>query len=157
MAEDPAMLVRPVGHDHPRPWNKGLLVGQKKPLQPKHVWSIRVRLEIASMWRDLALFNLAIDSKLRACDLVKLRIDEVCSGAKIRDRAAIVQKKTGRPVQFEITEQTRTSLEIWLRMLRTTGSRYLFPSRLHARPHLSNRQYSRRVHRWVDVWRFETL
>ncbi len=66
------MLVRPVGPDHSRPWNKGLLVGQKKPLQPKHVWSIRVRLEIARMWRDLALFNLAIDSKLRACDLVKL-------------------------------------------------------------------------------------
>ena len=68
------MLVRFVGRDHPRPWNKGLLVGQKKPLQPKHIWSIRVRLEIARMWRDLALFNLAIDSKLRACDLVKLRI-----------------------------------------------------------------------------------
>ena len=139
------MLARPDGRDHPRPWNKGLLVGQKKPLQPKHVWSIRVRLEIARMWRDLALFNLAIDSKLRACDLVKLRVDEVCLGAKIRDRATIVQKKTGRPVQFEITEQTRTSLEIWLRMLRTTGSRYLFPSRLHARPHLSTRQYSRLV------------
>jgi len=101
------MLVRFVGRDHPRPWNKGLLVGQKKPLQPKHVWSIRVRLEIAHMWRDLALFNLAIDSKLRACDLVKLRIDEVSSGATVRDRATVVQKKTGRPVHFEITEQTR--------------------------------------------------
>jgi hypothetical protein len=96
------MLVRFVGRDHPRPWNKGLLVGQKKPLQPKHVWSIRVRLEIAHMWRDLALFNLAIDSKLRACDLVELRIDEVCSGAMVRDRATIVQKKTGRPVQSRL-------------------------------------------------------
>jgi integrase-like protein len=143
------MLVRFVSRDHPRPWNKGLLVGQKKPLQPKHVWSIRVRLEIAHMWRDLALFNLAIDSKLRACDLVKLRIDEVCSGAMVRDRATVVQKKTGRPVQFEITEQTRASLEVWLRILRATGSRYLFPSRLHARPHLSTRQYSRLVHRWA--------
>ena len=92
----PAMLVRPFGKDHPLPWNKGLLVGQKRPLQPKHVWSIRVRLEIARMWRDLALFNLAIDSKLRACDLVKLRIDEVCSGTKVRDRATVVQKKTDR-------------------------------------------------------------
>jgi integrase len=109
------------------------------------------------MWRDLALFNLAIDSKLRACDLVKLRVDEVCLGAKIRDRATIVQKKTGRPVQFEITEQTRTSLEIWLRMLRTTCSRYLFPSRLHARPHLSTRQYSRLVHRWVDGIGLESI
>ena len=128
----------------------GMSALQKKPLQPKHVWFIRVRLEIAHMWRDLALFNLAIDSKLRACDLVKLRIDEVCSGAMVRDRATVVQKKTGRPVQFEITEQTRASLEAWLRILRATGSRYLFPSRLHARPHLSTRQYSRLVHRWVD-------
>jgi len=109
-----------------------LLVGQKKPLQPKHVWSIRVRLEISRKWRDLALFNLAIDSKLRPCDSVKLRLDEVCSGAKVRDRATIVTKKTGRPVQFEITEQTRVSLEAWLRTIRTTGCRYLFPSRLHA-------------------------
>src|ERR1700676_3928616 len=150
------MPARPV-KDRSRPWNRGLLVGQKKPLQPKHVWSIRVRLEIARMWRDLALFNLAIDSKLRAGDLVKLRVDEICLGAKIRDRATIVQKKTGRPVQFEITEQTRTSLEIWLRMLRTTGSRYLFPSRLHGRPHLSTRQYSRLVHRWVDSIGLESL
>jgi hypothetical protein len=79
------MLVRPVGNNQPLPWNKGLLVGQKKPLQPKHVWSIRVRLEVAHMWRDLALFNLAIDSKLRACNLVKLRIDEICSGAGVRE------------------------------------------------------------------------
>src|SRR4030095_10612075 len=85
------MHARLVGPDHPRPGNKGFLVGQKKPLQPKHVWSIRVRLEIARMWRDLALFNLAIDSKLRACDLVKLRIDEVCSGSMVRDRATVVQ------------------------------------------------------------------
>ena len=128
----------------------GTLVNEDDGDQPKHVWSIRVRLEIARMWRDLALFNLAIDSKLRAYDLVKLRIDEVCSGPMVRDRATVVQKKAGRPVQFEITEQTRASLEVWLQILRTTGSRYLFPSRLHARPHLSTRQYSRLVHRWVD-------
>src|SRR5260370_20578745 len=125
------MLVRPVGRDQ-RPWNKGLLIGQKKPLKPKHVWSIRVRLEIARSWRDLVIFNLAIDSKLRACDLVKLRLDDICSGAWVRHRATIVQKKTGRPVQFEITEQSRISVEAWLPILRTTGSRYLFPSRLHA-------------------------
>ena len=83
----------------PQPWNKGLLVGQKKPLEPKHVWSIRVRLEIAGSKRDLAIFNLAIDSKLRACDLVKLRLDDICSGLRVRQRATIVQKKTGRPVQ----------------------------------------------------------
>jgi hypothetical protein len=102
----PPMPVRTVDRGQ-RPWNKGLLIGQKKPLEPKHVWSIRVRLEIARSRRDLATFNLAIDSKLRACDLVKLRLDDVCSGANVRHRATIVQKKTGRPVQFEITEQTR--------------------------------------------------
>jgi hypothetical protein len=85
-----------------------------------------------------------------ACDLVKLRLDDICSGAKVRHRATIVQKKTGRPVQYEITEQSRSSVEAWLPMLRTTGSRYLFPSRLHARPHISTRQYARLVHRWVQ-------
>jgi integrase len=137
------MLVRPVGRDQ-RPWNKGLLVGQK------NLWSIRVRLEITRSWRDLVIFNLAIDSKLRASDLVKLRLDDICSGAKVRHRATIVQKKTGRPVQFEITEQSRTSVEASLPMLRATGSRYLFPSRLHASPHISTRQYARLVHHWVE-------
>jgi integrase len=151
------MLARPLGKDPARPWNKGLLIGQKKPLQPRQVWSIRVRLEIARLWRDLALFNLAIDSKLRACDLVKLRLDEVFSGAKVRDRATIVQKKTGGPVQFEITEQTRDSVEAWLPTLRTTGSRFLFPSRIHVRPHLSTRQYARLVHRWVDSIGLESV
>ena len=132
-----------------RPWNKGLLVGQKKPLEPKHVWSIRVRPEIARSVRDLAIFNLAIDSKLRACDLVKLRLDDICSGTNVRRRATIVQKKTGRPVQFEISEQSRNSVEAWLPTLRGTGSRYLFPTRIHASPHISIRQYARLVHRWI--------
>jgi integrase len=143
------MVVRPVDRCQ-RPWNNGLLVGQKKPLEPKHVWSIRVRLEIARSTRDLAIFNLAIDSKLRACDLVKLRLDDICLGARVRRRATIVQRKTGRPVQFEISEQSRSSVEAWLPMLRATGSRYLFPSRLHASPHISIRQYARLVHRWVE-------
>jgi len=133
-----------------QPWNKGLLVGQKKPLEPKHVWSIRVRLELAGSKRDLAIFNLAIDSKLRACDLVKLRLDDVCLGMKVRNRATIVQKKTGRPVQFEITEQSRISLEACLPNLRSTGSRFLFPSRLHESLHISTRQYARLVHYWVQ-------
>jgi integrase len=132
------------------PWNKGLLVGQKKALEPKHVWSIRVRLEIAKSRRDLAIFNLAIDSKLRACDLVKLRLDDICLGANVRRRATIAQKKTGRPVQFEITEQSKNSIEAWLPLLRATGSRYLFPSRLRVSPHISTRQYARLVHRWVE-------
>ena len=78
-------LVRSVGRVQ-RPWNKRLLIGQKRPLEPKHIWSIRVRLEIARSWRDLVIFNLAIDSKLRACDLVKLRLDDICSGAMVRHR-----------------------------------------------------------------------
>jgi hypothetical protein len=97
MAEASAMPVCPTDGSQ-RPWNKGLLIGQKKPLAPKHVWSIRVRLEIVGSSRDLAIFNLAIDGKLRACDLVKLRLDDICSGIKVRHRAAIVQKKTGRGI-----------------------------------------------------------
>jgi integrase len=116
----------------------------------KHVWSIRVRLEIAQSRRDLAIFNLAIDSKLRACDLVKLRLDDICSGTNVRHRPTIVQNKTGRPVQFEIMEQSRRSVEAWLPRLRATGSRYLFPTRLHASPHISTRQYARLVHRWIE-------
>jgi integrase len=143
------MAARPINRCQ-RPWNKGLIIGQKKPLEPKHVWSIRVRLEIAGSRRDLAIFNLAIDTKLRACDLVKLRPDDICSGANVRRRATIVQKKTGRPVQFEITEQSKSSVEAWLPLLRETGSRYLFPSRLRASPHISTRQYARLVHRWVE-------
>src|SRR5436309_9207907 len=100
------MSVHPTGRSQ-RPWNKGLLIGQKKTLERKHVWSIRVRLEIARSRRDLAFFNLANDSKLRACDLVKPRLDDIWSGANVRHRATIVQKKTGRPVQFEITQQSR--------------------------------------------------
>ena len=142
------MPARPVDRCQ-QPWNKGLLVGQKKPLEPKHVWSIRVRLEIAKSMRDLVIFNLAIDSKLRACDLVKLRLDDVCSGTNVRRRTTIVQKKTGRPVQFEISDQSRNSVEAWLPTLRAIGSRYLFPTRIHASPHISTRQYARLVHRWV--------
>lgn len=131
------------------PWNKGILVGQKRPLQPKNVWSIRVRLEMSGAIRELALFNLAIDSKLRACDLVRLRVEDLCSGTSIRDRATIIQKKTKRPVQFEVTEQTKTALVAWLPFVRRNGSSYLFPSRRKTSHHLSTRQYARIVHRWV--------
>src|SRR6266702_3233238 len=91
-------------------WNKGRLTGQKRPLKPKDVWATRVRLQLQHRALDLALFNLAIDSKLRGCDLVRLQIDDVCAGGRVRDRANIIQKKTGRPVQFEITEQTRAAI-----------------------------------------------
>lgn len=132
------------------PWNEGILVGQKRPLQPKNVWSIRVRLEMSGATRELALFNLAIDSKLRACDLVKLRVEDLWSGSSIRDRATIIQKKTKRPVQFEVTEQTKTALVAWLPFVRRNGGSYLFPSRRKTSRHLSTRQYARIVHRWVS-------
>ena len=131
------------------PWNKGILVGQKRPLQPKNVWSIRVRLEMSGAIRELALFNLAIDSKLRACDLVRLRVEDLWSGNSIRDRATIIQKKTKRPVQFEVTEQTKNALVAWLPFVRRNGGSYLFPSRRRTSQHLSTRQYARIVHRWV--------
>lgn len=131
------------------PWNKGMLVGQKRPLLPKHVWSIRVRLEMSGSARDLALFNLGIDSKLRACDLVRLRVDDVRVGVAIRDRATIVQKKTGKPVQFEIAEHSRASLERWLTQRHRGPTDYLFASRARRSPHLSTRQYARLVHQWV--------
>ena len=124
------------------PWNKGRLTGQKRPLKPKDVWAIRVRLQLEHRARDLALFNLAIDSKLRGCDLVGLEVDDVCAGGRVRDRATIIQKKTGRPVQFEITEQTRTSIQDWLSKVDASKAKYLFPSRFRAQPHLSTRQYA---------------
>jgi integrase len=132
------------------PWNKGRLVGQKRPLKPKEVWNIRARLQIDARRRDLAMFNLAIDSKLRGCDLVRLKVDDLCVGGRLRDRATIIQKKTGRPVQFELTEQTRASVEDWLALLKIRDGRFLFPSRVHEAPHISTRQYARIVHGWVQ-------
>jgi integrase len=131
------------------PWNKGRLIGQKRPLKPKDVWAIRVRLQLQDRKRDLALFNLAIDSKLRGCDLVSLKIEDVCAAGRARERATVIQKKTGRPVQFEITEQTRSSIRDWLPEVDPRIGRYLFPSRVRAQPHLSTRQYARIVHGWV--------
>lgn len=87
------------------PWNKGRLVGQKRPLQPKQVWAIRTRIELAGNLRDLDLFNLAIDSKLRGCDLVRLRVADLVVNETVRERVSVVQSKTGRPVQFEYLKQ----------------------------------------------------
>src|SRR6516225_9618480 len=125
------------------PWNKGRLIGQKRPLKAKDVWSIRVRLQVERRARNLALFNLAIDSKLRACDLVRLQVDDVSVGGRVRDRTTIVQKKTGRPVQFEITEQTRAAIQAWLATFETGTPGTSFPSRVRTQPHLSTRQYAR--------------
>ncbi len=132
-------------------WNKGRLVGQKRPLLPKDVWAIRVRLEIADRVRDLALFNLAIDSKLRGCDLVKLRVADVFAAGQVKERGAIIQSKTSKPVRFEITEGTRKSLAAWLEDPAMTGSEHLWPGRFHERPHISTRQYARLVRDWVTT------
>src|SRR3990167_776768 len=112
-----------------QPWNKGKLVGQKTPLRLRDIWAIRVRLQIAERTRDLALFDLAIDSKLRACDLTKLRVRDVAHGEHVSSRAIVMQQKTQRPVQFEITEQTRTALEAWIHQAQLRED-CLFPSRL---------------------------
>src|ERR1700731_3883606 len=122
------------------PWKKGELVGQKAPFKLKEIWAIRVRLQLANRHRDLALFNLAIDSKLRACDLVKLRARDVCHGGGIASRAIVLQQKTQRPVQFEITEPTREAVLTWIRCAGLKNEDYLFPSRLRGSPHLSTRQ-----------------
>ena len=131
-------------------WNKGRLVGQKRPLRPKEVWAIRVRLQIKHNKRDLAMFNLAIDSKLRGCDLVSLRVEDIAVGGHVRDRATIVQHKTGRPVQFEITDQTRASLQDWLTARPADRGPYIFPSRVHNQPHVTARQYARIVRVWIE-------
>ena len=97
------------------PWNKGKLIGQKPPLRPKHVWSIRTRLQMEGRTRDLAMFNLAIDSKLRGCDVVALRAEDVAPNGYAVDRATVRQKKTGRPIRFELTEQTRQAVDDYIK------------------------------------------
>src|SRR5580698_2444650 len=134
----------------PRPWNKGKLVGQKAPLKLKEIWAIRVRLQVFRRTRELALFNLGIDSKLRACDLLKLRVRDIFHGERIAARAIVVQQKTSRPMQFEITESTRTALTDWIKLSGLASDGFLFPSRVHASPHLSTRQYARIVDSWVE-------
>ena len=113
-----------------RPWNLGKLIGQKPPLKLREVWAIRIRLQIREQLRDLAMFNLAIDSKLRGCDVVGLRVNDVLLSGRIRPRAIVVQKKTGRPVQFEITEQTRETVMQWIVKSGRRPGDYLFPSRI---------------------------
>ena len=132
------------------PWNKSKLVGQKAPLKLKEIWVIRIRLELSHRIRDLALFNLAIDSKLRGCDLVKLRIRDISHGNQITARAIVMQQKTGLPAHFEITEQTRNSLYAWIEYAHLSSDDYLFPSRIHSSPHISTRQYARIVNAWVE-------
>lgn len=131
------------------PWNKGRVTGQKPPLKPREVWAIRVRLQVWGRVRDLALFNLAIDSKLRGCDLVHLRLEDVLQDGLPRTRALITQRKTGAPVQFEITEQARISLAAWIKARGAKATDWLFPSRMGANEPMTTRQYARLVDEWV--------
>ena len=132
------------------PWNKCKLLGQKPPLKLKEIWGIRIRLQLDHRNRELALFNLAIDSKLRGCDLVGLHVHDVVQGSHVAARAIVMQKKTQRPVQFEITEQTREAVAAWVNEAHRQPEQFLFPSRVSGSPHLSTRQYSRLVGRWVE-------
>jgi site-specific recombinase XerC len=130
-------------------WNKGRIIGQKLSLLAKHVWAIRVRLEIDERLRDLALFNIVIDSKLRGCDLVKLKVSDVYSAGQMKTRASVLQSKTQKPVRFEITDGTRKSILRWLDDPLMVGSEFLWAGRFHKPLHISTRQYSRLVRDWV--------
>ena len=133
------------------PRNKKRRIGPKRPLKLKEIWAIRIRLQLGKCTRDLALFNLAIDSKLRGCDLVRLRVDDIALGGRAVARATVVQRKTRRPVRFELTEQTRDALEAWIAQVHLCPGEYVFPSRMTRSPHLSTRQYARIVKKWVAL------
>ena len=139
------------------PWNKGKLVGAKPPLRPSHVWSIRTKLQIEGRTRDLALFNLAIDSKLRGCDVVAVRVSDVAPNGYTLDRTTVRQKKTGRPVQFEITEQTRQAIDTYIRAAGRAPGEFLFAGRRNDPGHLTTRQYARLVGEWIASINLDSL
>ncbi|MGB6658767.1 MAG: tyrosine-type recombinase/integrase [Xanthobacteraceae bacterium] len=133
------------------PWNKGKLTGAKPPLRPKHVWSIRTKLQMADRKRDLALFNLAIDSKLRGCDVVTIKVEDVAPHGHAIDRATVRQRNTGRPVRFELSEQTRQALDDYLHMANGRGGDFLFAAQRQPSRALSIRQYARLVGDWINA------
>lgn len=132
------------------PWNKNKLVGQKRPLTLQQIWEIRVRLELNEDPKELALFNLGIDSKLRGCDLVSLRVRDIAHGTTVQSRAMILQQKTGKTVQFEITKKARNAVAALIKQKKLAHSDFLFQSRNANSIHLSTRQYSRIVTRWIE-------
>jgi integrase len=131
------------------PWNKGKLTGAKPPLRPKHVWSIRTKLQIEGRARDLAMFNLAIDSKLRGCDVVAIRVEDVAARGYAADRATIRQRKTGRPVRFELSEQTRQATNNYLKATNKKPGEFLFTGRRGSQTNMTTRQYARLVSEWI--------
>ena len=132
-----------------RAWNSGRKIGAKRALKPREVWAIRFFLDQHRRVRDRALFDLAIDSKLRGCDVVKVKTGDLVLGGQIRTRAIVVQAKTGKPVQFELLQDARASLLAWLERRGGTLSDYVFPSRIDHAAHLSTRQYARLLDEWV--------
>jgi integrase len=155
-------------HDDPVPgtsnraaWNKGKLMGAKPPLRPKHVWSIRTKLQVEGRTRDLAMFNVAIDSKLRGCDVVALKVEDIAPNGYAIDRATVRQKKTGQPVKFELTEQTRQAIDDYLRTVEKKPGQFLFSGRGGPGRCMTTRQYARLVFKWIagiglDANRFGT-
>jgi integrase len=131
------------------PWNKGKLIGAKPPLRPKHVWSIRTHLMVERRTRDLAMFNLAIDSKLRGCDVVALKVEDIAPNGYTIDRATVRQRKTGRPVKFELTDQTREAVDDYLRAAGKKPGEFLFTGSRGTGQCMTARQYARLVSRWI--------
>jgi integrase len=131
------------------PWNKGKLTGAKPPFRPKHVWSIRTKLQLEERIRDLAMFNLAIDSKLRGCDVVALRVEDIAPNGYTVDRATIRQSKTGQPVRFELTEQTRQTVDDYLTSVGKKPGEFLFAGRRSTKQSITTRQYARLVSEWA--------
>ena len=136
-------------HVQHAPWNKGMIVDQKSPFKLKEIWAIRIRLQLQHRVRELAMFDLGLDSKLRACDLVKMRVHDICHGEHVSPRATVMQQKTSRPVQFEITQPTRDAVSDWIKEAKLGQDDYLFASRIHESPHIGTRQYARMVDSWV--------
>jgi integrase len=130
------------------PWNKGKLIGARPPLRPKHVWAIRTKLQMEKQIRDLALFNLAIDSKLRGCDVVAVKVDDVAPTGYAVDRATVRQRKTGRPVRFELTEQSRQAIDDYIRLVGRKSGDFLFTGRRRGQG-MTTRQYARLLSGWL--------
>jgi len=145
--QNPTNVIRQAARREP--WNKGKLIGAKPPLRPKHVWSIRSKLQIAGRTRDLAMFNLAIDSKLRGCDVVRLKVEDVAPHGHAVDRATVHQKKTGQPVKFEMTEQTREAVDSYITATHKKPGEFLFGGRRDQDRPITTRQYTRLVCQWI--------
>src|SRR5437867_2546207 len=146
MPDNGSLLLQPCRRT---PWNKGKLIGAKPPLRPKHVWAIRTRLMVEGRTRELAMFNLAIDSKLRGCDVVALKVEDIAPNGYTIERATVRQRKTGRPVKFELTDQTRQAVDDYLRAASKKTGHFLFTSCRGIGRCISTRQYARLVSGWI--------